>query len=361
MKWISLLATIVGLALALLPGSAQLRIRSDQPDMTVSPTLRAEVINSVLKYLNEGYVFPDVAKKMEEVVRERDAKGEYKEIDSAKKLSAKLTEDLRAVSHDKHLRVIYSHEPIPTESSEPTAEDRRKRERFARSNNHGFERVERMAGNVGYLKFNGFTSPEQGAETVTAAMNFLSNCDALIIDVRQNGGGSPEMVAFICSYLLPAEPGVHLNDIYERPDNSTRQFWTLPSVPGKRFLDKPVYVLTSNYTFSAAEEFTYNLKTQKRATIVGETTGGGAHPVNFRPVATNFAVSVPFARAINPITKTNWEGTGVKPDIDVAAAEALKTAHVDALKKLIAKEEDADAKGDLQRALDSVEKGDAKK
>jgi retinol-binding protein 3 len=217
-----------------------------------------------------------------------------------------------------------------------------------------------LAGNVGYMKFNGFVSPEDGAYTVTAAMSFIANTDALIIDVRQNGGGSPEMVAFICSYLFPAEPGVHLNDLYDRPADSTRQNWTLPSVPGKRYLDKPVYVLTSSRTFSAAEEFTYNLKTQKRATIVGETTGGGAHPVNFRPVATNFAVTVPFARAINPVTKTNWEGTGVKPDREVPAADALKTAHIDALKKLIAGAEDAEQKEDLQRDLNMLQKGDEK-
>ena len=149
-------------------------------------------------------------------------------------------------------------------------------------------------------------------------MSFVANTDALIIDVRNNGGGAPSMVAYLCSYLFGPEP-VHINDLYFRPENSTHQWWTLPHLPGKRYEGKPVYVLTSKRTFSAAEEFTYNLKTQKRATIVGETTGGGANPGGTRPVAEHFIVFVPSGRAINPITKTNWEGTGVAPDVAVAA------------------------------------------
>jgi C-terminal processing protease CtpA/Prc len=132
------------------------------------------------------------------------------------------------------------------------------------------------------------------------------------------------MVAFISSYLF-SEP-THLNDLWERKDNSTHQYWTLPYVPGKRLDGKPAYVLTSVHTFSGAEEFTYNLKNLKRATIVGETTGGGAHPVAGHRIDDHFMIGVPFARAINPISKTNWEGIGVEPDVKVAAADALATA-----------------------------------
>jgi C-terminal processing protease CtpA/Prc len=155
-------------------------------------------------------------------------------------------------------------------------------------------------------------------------MGFVAHTDALIFDLRQNGGGDPAMVTFIASYLF--DKPTHLNDLYNRKEDSTQQFWTLSYVPGERLAKQPVFVLTSKRTFSGAEEFCYDLKNQKRATIVGETTGGGAHPVGGHPVADYFMVGVPFAKAINPITKTNWEGTGVEPDVKVSAADALTTA-----------------------------------
>ena len=203
-------------------------------------------------------------------------------------------------------------------------------------------------------------------ETATAAMSFVANTDALIIDLRENGGGSPDMVALVCSYLFGAHP-VHLNDLYFRPENSTHQWWTLPYVPGQRYENKPVYVLTSKRTFSAAEEFTYNLKSLKRATIVGETTGGGAHPGGPRRINEHFTMFLPSGRAINPVTKTNWEGTGVAPDVSVSAEKALNTAYLAALKtiarNLTQPADDSDKTGpasmqlnQVKRAIDRLEK-----
>jgi C-terminal processing protease CtpA/Prc len=169
-----------------------------------------------------------------------------------------------------------------------------------------------------------FADPDICGPTATAAMNFLASSDALIVDLRQNGGGEPAMVALICSYLF--DQPTHLNDLYERKGDTTAQYWTLPYVPGKRLAGKPVFVLTSSRTFSGAEEFTYNLKNLKRATIVGETTGGGAHPVSGHKIDEHFSIGVPFARAINPISKTNWEGAGVEPDVKAPGAEALDVA-----------------------------------
>ena len=156
-------------------------------------------------------------------------------------------------------------------------------------------------------------------------MTFLAGTRAMIIDLRWNGGGQPKMVALVSSYLFDRR--THLNDLWTRRTNATEEFWTRDSVAGRKFGGtKPVFVLTSSRTFSGGEEFTNNLKTLKRATIVGETTGGGAHPVRGRRVDDHFMIGVPFARAINPITKTNWEGTGVEPDVKVPASEALATA-----------------------------------
>jgi C-terminal processing protease CtpA/Prc len=306
----------------------------EQPDLTIDAATRTQVIDGILKRLNDSYVFPDVAKKMEQSIRERVDKKEYDQITSAKAFATKLTDDLQAVSHDKHLRVRYSHQAIPERGPrrEPTAEEREQRKRDLTWMNHGFGKVERLPGNVGYLEFFNFADEELGADTVAAAMNFINGTDSLIIDMRRNGGGNPAMVALVCSYLFGTEP-VHLNDLYWREGNRTDEFWTKKELPGKRYLNKDVYVLTSKRTFSGAEEFTYNLKNLKRATIIGETTGGGAHPGGGFRISEHFGMFVPTGRAISPITKTNWEGTGVTPDISVPADQALHVARIMALKK----------------------------
>jgi hypothetical protein len=332
--------------------------RDPGPDKTLTAEQRSEVIEGALKSLDSSYVFPDVAKKMAETIRQRVEKKEYDSITSARALCKRLTADLQEVSRDLHLRVGYSSKPLPKrQSREPSPKERDKMRRFAARRNFGFEKVERLAGNIGYLDLRGFMPPHLAGDTAAAAMNFLTNTDALVIDLRHNGGGDPAMVALLSTYLFPEGNTVHLNDLYFRPNDSTRQWWTLPYVPGKRYAGKPVYVLTSKNTFSAAEEFTYNLKNLKRATIVGETTGGGAHPGGPRPINDHFFVWVPSGRAINPISKTNWEGTGVKPDIDVPADLALKTAHVGALKKLKeAATEDGEWAKELGEAIDKAER-----
>jgi len=331
------------------------------PSAPLDGAVRSEVIEGVLKRLNEEYVFPEVAKKMETAIHDRMKKQEYDTLSEGQAFAEKLTQDLQAVSHDKHLRVRYSARPTPEENPQATpteAEKQKQREDYLHQGklmNWGFEKVERLPGNIGYLDFRFFQDPEQAGETLAGAMNFLANTDALIIDMRRNGGGDPAMVAVACSYLFDSEP-IHLNDIYWRPDNSTRQYWTLPHISGKRYVGKDVYVLTSKYTFSGAEEFTYNLKTQKRATIIGETTGGGANPGGMERINAHFAVFVPAGRAINPITKTNWEGVGVPPDTAVPSTQALQTAHKMALQKQIDKEKDPDRKEALQKALQTVQK-----
>src|SRR6476619_5309558 len=299
----------------------------EQQDLTIDAATRTQVIDTILKRLNDSYVFPDIAKKMETSIRERVAKKEYDQITSAKEFATKLTSDLQASSHDKHLRVRYSHEAIPErgERREPTAEEREQRRRDLTWMNHGFGKVERLRGNIGYLEFFNFADEELGADTVAAAMNFVNGTDALIIDMRNNGGGNPAMVALVCSYLFSPEP-VHLNDLYWREGNRTDEFWTRKELPGKRYLNKDVYVLTAKRTFSGAEEFAYNLKNLKRATIIGETTGGGAHPVSGHRIDDHFMIGVPGERPINPISKKDWEGTGVEPDVKGSADQALDVA-----------------------------------
>ena len=304
-------------------------------NMKIDAATRARVIAEAAAKLNEFYVFPETAKKMAEAVQSRLKSGAYDAVTAGEDFAAKLTDDLRAVSNDKHLRVNFSLQalPKPNPDANPTPNPAAVAQRRAQMerNNCAFEKVEWLPSNIGYLKFNGFQDPEICGPTVTAAMNFLAHVDALIIDLRDNGGGSPNMVAYICSYLFAER--THLNDLYNRKEDKTTEFWT-KDVPGPRIVGKPVFVLTAKRTFSGAEEFTYNLKNLKRATIIGETTGGGAHPVSGHRIDDHFTIGVPGARAINPITKTNWEGTGVEPDVKVPASEALDVAKKMALEQI---------------------------
>jgi retinol-binding protein 3 len=292
--------------------------------LKIDAATRTHVIDGAIAALNEFYVYPETAKKMEDALRARQKKGDYDAVSDADAFAMMLTDNLQEVSHDKHLRVNFSPRVLPKdEPKRDPADEARMRANMER-NNCFFEKVERFPSNVGYVKFNGFAEPDICGPTATAAMNFLGNVDAIIFDLRQNGGGDPAMVALISTYLFD-EPA-HLNDLYNRKEDKTTQFWTLPYVPGKRLGGKPVFVLTSRRTFSGAEEFTYNLKNLKRATIIGETTGGGAHPVDGHRIDDHFMIGVPFARAVNPISKTNWEGTGVEPDVKVPADQALDVA-----------------------------------
>jgi hypothetical protein len=342
------------------PARQQQQGPPEQPDMTIDAAARKEVIDNLFKRLNDTYVFPETAAKMEQAVRARVGRGEYDAITSARKFAEKLTTDIQEVSHDKHLRVRYSFQPIPERAAaqrEPTAEEQEQFRREMSRMNYGFQKIERLPGNIGYVEFRGFFDPDGGADTVASVFNFLSNTDAIIFDLRKNGGGDPAMVALICSYLFGPEP-VHLNDLHWRDGKGERveEFWTRKEVAGKRYANKDVYVLTSNYTFSGAEEFTYNLKNLKRATIIGETTGGGANPGGGNRLTEHFGAFIPSGRAVSPITKTNWEGTGVEPDVKVAADQALKTAQVMALKKAVEKTTDEELKGALRREIESLQK-----
>jgi retinol-binding protein 3 len=291
----------------------------------VDAATRARVIDGAVAALNETYVFPETAKKMEEAVRAHQQKGDYDAISDGDDFATRLTDDFQTISHDKHLHVMFSPAALPdfdNQKPDPKreAEERKEMERM----NCGFKKVEILEGNIGYLKFDFFADPGICGPTVVAAMNFLANVDAAIFDLRENGGGDPKMVAFVSSYLFAER--THLNDLWTRKGDVTEQYWTEPYVLGKRLDGKPAFVLTSKNTFSGGEEFANNLKVLKRAMIVGETTGGGAHPVRGHRITEHFSIGVPFARAINPVTHTDWEGTGVEPDVKVDAPQALEVA-----------------------------------
>jgi C-terminal processing protease CtpA/Prc len=271
-----------------------------------------------------------------------------------------LSEDLRTLGNDRHFRIRFDPEFKEQEDDDkpPTAKEREEMQAKMAKRGYGLAKAEILPGNVGLLDLRAFGPTEVVGPTLTSAMAMLNGTDALILDLRQNGGGSPETVAYLCSYFFDEGDGRHLNDIYNRPRNETRQFWTT-AVPGPRYGGtKPVWVLTSKATFSGGEECAYNFQTQKRATLVGETTGGGANPGGPVALGEGLVAFVPTGRAINPVTKTNWEHVGVKPDLATAPAEALKAAHLAALRKLAEGEKDPGAKARLTFLATKVEQGE---
>jgi hypothetical protein len=335
---------------------AQIILKKDQPPLPLDAEMRGRVIEKLLKELDDTYVFPETAKKMGETVRQHVADKKYDALKTDQELAQRLTDDLQAVSKDKHLRVMCSTEKLPLPIGQKLApgEVKKMQDRMAKMN-AGFVKVERLPGNVGYLELTGFMSPDAAARPAAAAMNFLANTDALIIDLRKNGGGNPHTVALVCSYLFGEEP-VHLNSLYWRKGDRTEKFFTRKQVDGKRYLDRDVYVLTSKKTFSGAEEFTYNLKNLKRATVVGETTGGGAHPGGTVPLGDHFLVFIPTGRAISPITNTNWEGTGVEPDVKVPAERALDEAHRHAVERVLERAPDEETRRQIRAEVDRARK-----
>lgn len=315
-------------------------LEAQNQSANLSMTEKKQVIDSTAFLLRKSYIFEDKANEMANLITSNLGSGKYDAIDDPAGFGDRLTADLRSVSHDKHLAVAYAPErvrQIKAAQQDTSAVPIDGREE--RMSNYGFEEVKILSGNVGYLKLNSFSEAQEGLAVAVAAMNFLANTDALIIDLTQNGGGSPQMIQLISSYLFDQNIR-HLNSFYNREAGQTTQTWTLPYVPGRKLTDKSVYILTSSYTFSAAEEFTYNLKNMERATIVGETTGGGAHPLVIRPLNDNFLIGLPFMRAINPVTNTNWEGTGIEPDLPCAASEAFDLAYLTALTRLREAEKD---------------------
>lgn len=300
----------------------------------VDAATRTQVIDALARQLNDYYVYPDVAARMDQAVHAKAAHGDYDRFDDARAFAGALTADLVDISHDKHLRVMTGDTPAPPmPTGEPTAAQLDNARTMMAARGYGVGKVEILKGAVGYLDLRGFDRLQFSRDAIAAAMTQLSSTDALIVDMRHNGGGDPATVAFLCSYLFDGR--VHLNDLHWRKDDRTEAFWTDPNVPGKHYgQQKPVYVLTGPRTFSGGEEFSYDLQQLKRATLVGETTGGGANPGRVRILTPYFGAFIPNGRAVNPVTQTSWEGTGVVPEIKVAADDALATALEMALYRL---------------------------
>jgi hypothetical protein len=352
------------------------------PALAAEPIPAREAAEIIAVLMRTAYVLPERGERAAAAIEARLAAGEYDGL-ADEALAERLTSELFEICADRHLRVrarpphrdAGPGEPVPGGPSpgepgpgepspgepgpgEPSPGDRgpgprrpggrpmepagsrarrggRPRPGGGRLINYGIYRVERLAGNVGYVDLRGVAEPGEAAPAIAAAMELVARTYALIIDLRENGGGSLEGAAFWCSYLFP-DSQTHLNDVYFADTGETRQVWSMPWVPGERYTGRPVYVLTSSRTFSGGEDIAYNLQAQGRARVVGEITGGGAHPTRTRPISATLAVSLPYARSVNPVTGTNWEGTGVIPDIAVPADQARDVAYSLALRETLA-------------------------
>jgi len=323
------------------PGAPRISV-PDDGSLAAEQLSGREIVTKALELLRANYVFPDQAEQAATAIEAKLEAGEYDDLDEVT-LTERLTRDLQEITGDKHLRVVLGGGPGPgphrervPETKEPEDHETRRlvMRRRGRLDNFGIRQVERLDGNVGYLDVRRVAMPANAGPAIGAAMELVAGTYALILDLRQNHGGSPEGVVVWCSYLLDERP-THLNDIFHADTGETRQFWALPYVPGTRYTERPVYVLTSGQTFSGGEDFAYTLQALGRATVVGETTGGGAHPTRGFPISAAVHIGIPFARSINPVTGTNWQGTGVVPDVAVPEAQARDTAYAKALEHVL--------------------------
>lgn len=327
-----------------------------QQTPALSASEKTEVIETVSRLLNEKYVFPDKAKAMGAFLQQRHKEKAYQSITDYRALAHALAKDLQTAHQDLHLGLYYAPQQVENIRRRQSDPGMLQEElRLAQEDNFGFVRVEVLPGNIGYLDFRQFYPVSDAAKsTVAAAMRFIENTEAVIVDLRKNIGGEPDMVQLLISYFLDEKP-VHYNTIFNRITNTTQDYYSLARVDGKKRPGVDLYVLTSEKSFSAAEEFTYDLKNLKRATIIGETTTGGAHPTEQFVVNDYLVLNIPYERAINPFTKTNWEGTGITPDVKIAAENALEHAQLLALQKMLANTADTREKNRLMWHLQTLE------
>lgn len=300
------------------------------PPGKFEPAERNAVIDTLVKQINDYYVFPEVAKKMSDVLRQHQKHRDYDTVTNREVFAKMLTADLQSISKDGHLGVDYSATPITDDHPGAPSEDvvNQFRKTWAMAN-FCFKKVEHLDGNVGLLQLDAFFPADWIKEIAAGSMQFLANSDAIIIDLRRNHGFAPDGVQLIESYFF--NDAVHLADDHNRDANIVNQMWTMPTVPGPKLSNVDLYILVSKDCFSASEDFAYNLQSQRRAKVIGEVTGGGAHGTKPYKIGTYFTASIPFDYEVNTVTHTDWEGKGVQPDVKVPADQALLTAQIMAI------------------------------
>ncbi|MCW8877450.1 MAG: S41 family peptidase [Kangiellaceae bacterium] len=290
----------------------------------IDQSVKKNTVERVGELMKAHYVFPEVGEKTARTLSRRLEAGDFDDISDTGKFAKALTEAVQEITKDKHLRLRLNRSGGRHHTKEDSINERIDRKEHSRETNLGIKQVRKLDGNVGYLDLQGFFPFEHAKTAIDSAMSLLETSDAIIIDLRRNGGGDPATVQYLCSYFF--EKRLLLNSLYWREGDVTNEFWTLDEVNGTKLGDIPLFILTSSRTFSAAEEFSYNMQSRKRATLIGETTGGGANPGRGFRLNEYFGMFIATGKAINPITGTNWEGVGVIPEIKVAKDAAFDKA-----------------------------------
>jgi C-terminal processing protease CtpA/Prc len=315
-------------------------------------SLLDETLKATAATIREEYFDAELAAKIDREINQWLEQGRYAEIKSLDSLAAKLTRDLLDLTRDKHLAVAVVGNRQSAAATDGESDE--SREAVARRSNFGVQRVELLAGNVGYLNLTDFYRPNEARDVISAAMRTLRHADALILDVRRNGGGSPDTAALLASYFFNRK-GLPLFEIEARSGES-RGYATESSDIPERDEKRPVYVLTSARTFSAGEGIAFLLQERGRAKVVGESTAGAANPGRVYPINAHFEATIPNGKVRSAVRGTNWEGEGVIPDVKVSADDALRVAHVHALERLIAQTKAGMWRDALERHLEAVKR-----
>lgn len=309
------------------------------------------LINSMLDMFDQYYVFPDVAARMIAFVSGKLESGQYGGIDTYQLAASQIAHDLVEISGDGHIAAYPSSGSTPLTAEGDCLTDKQKAEAARR--NYGFQEVKRLAGNIGYLKLNYFEHPSIAGPTAEAAMQFLANTNAVIIDLRDNCGGEEGMVQLLLSYFF--EKQTHLLSFYDNKNELIEQSWTYAYVPGIKMAATDLTVLISGRTGSGAEAFAYDLQCRKRGILIGETTKGIAHMVKILDLPDfGVRIHVPYARPASPVTNSCWEKIGVKPDIETPDRDAMVVAYRAAVKRLMETGND-DIRRDLEWTLPLTE------
>ena len=313
----AILTGLLFFVLAAGPSHAQ----AQQPQSLTDPAYKNGVLQKIAELLESRYVLSDIAKGFADEFRTKCASGAYGSSTEVKDFAVKVTADLIAITHDKHmnLRVIES-----SDVGEKAVSPLHHPVRYARlreKENTGLTRLEMVEPGIGVLELRRFYSFDQAKDMILAAMTFLAGANAIIIDVRENGGGSGD---YLSSYFLPYP--TQLCGLYTRRGNTLTETWTRRDIGTEPRTDVPVFIVTGPRTFSAAEYFAFDMQSRKRATLVGEPTKGGAHDIDLFRIDDQFELSISTGRAVSPVTGGNWEGTGVIPDVPTAPAAAMDQA-----------------------------------
>lgn len=325
--------------------------------LNVTPRLHAELVRTLQDKLAQRYLDPQTSMDMVDALRRGEREGWFDGITSPGEFARELTRTLRDTSNDPHIAIEFRPAGVPVfeernfpapQKEEILSLPARLVDRVGRwQASFGVDKVSASNAGIGYIRLSGFFRPYLAAEKYAAAMDEIAGSRALILDLRDNGGGSRDSVALLASYFF--DQPTHLSDVVAPRSGERLRMWTRKDIGGTPYGGKrPVYILTSSRTFSAGEDFAYAMQTRGRAIVVGEATGGGAHPIAPFRLNEHFVALIPVAQSISPVTQTNWEGVGVRPDIPVPANQARSVATIAILKRQLAAETDPKRRARIQ-------------